>query len=309
MQTIVGFLFALFALCAESKTFIAEVGKKVTLQCGTPGHKTRLEWYQKNEKILMILGTNGVPSKGTAQIKSRSNLRGTALEISSVKETDAGEFTCEADGKKFSHEVLVISVWADPAPELTEGNKAVLRCEVKGLDQSTSVKWLGPDQSTFNQPTVELEPVAASHGGKWSCSVTKGEASINAGLTLSVKAAAPVTTATPHIVKDQTGDQSQSDGTQRGTDHQPDGAGLQLLGLQLWIWIALGGGCLLIVLLIIFVIIMCKRNKRRKRTFLKSAQQSQLPRTYCQCNHQTAAAKPQQGRRREKPSALPLQSY
>lgn len=102
---------------------------------------------------------------------------------------------------------------------------------------------------------------------------------------------------------------SGSDAPSSGVIENPAHDGVQLLGLSWWVWVAVGVGGLVSLLLLVFAIILCqkiRRKKRRKYLRVKNATQPLKPRKYCECNRPTAAAKPQQGRRREKPSPLPL---
>ncbi|KAM4581413.1 CD4-2 molecule, tandem duplicate 1 isoform 2-T2 [Odontesthes bonariensis] len=301
MKTIVWFWFVLGALSAAGEVYVAEVGKKATLNCGVMVFRSNLEWRKNNVKIISQSYT-GFTSKGNSEISKRSRIKqDIQLEISSVIETDAGEFTCTADRSTHTHTLVVVRVWIEPSANLEVGSKVTLHCQAKGLDPSPTVQWQGPDGSLS---ASVLDPVAVSHDGTWQCVVTIKEKKFLFSQSLSVRAFETTTSTTPP--------KSQKPKDNKTViDRQPDVIMRPFLGLKLWVWIALGVGCLVLILLIIFVIIMCTRIRRKKKKFLriKHAQQSQRPKKYCQCHHQTAAAKPQQGRRREKPSALPLQAY
>ncbi|XP_072251144.1 CD4-2 molecule, tandem duplicate 1 [Leuresthes tenuis] len=386
MKTIVGFWFVLGALSAAGEVYVAEVGKKATLDCGVMAIRSNLEWHKMNVKIISQSNT-GFISRGNADISKRSKIKqDIQLDINLLEETDAGEITCTADGKDYTHRLIVVRdkqhpnsvtialkklkdfsslfkfpnflmfhsvtvlpfhhqclthytsilcmtsccqvqfsslfvmltasssctlspsvpVSISPSANLEVGSTATLNCQAKGLDPSPTVRWKKPDKSFTTSDTVTLSPVAASDGGTWQCVVTIKDKEFEFSHSLSVRAFATTTSTTS-----TTPSKPQKPDNNPGTGPQPGFIMRSFLGLKLWVWIAIGVGCLVLILLIIFVIIMCRRIRRKKRKFLriKHAQQSQRPKKYCQCHNQTAAAKPQQGRRREKPSALPLQAY
>ncbi|KAM9852461.1 uncharacterized protein ACBR49_005528 isoform 2-T2 [Aulostomus maculatus] len=129
--------------------------------------------------------------------------------------------------------------------------------------------------------------------GMWVCTFSHAGETYSENLNVSVKELSP--TSSPSL-------ESTS-----GDSVSPSGSTL-LLGLSWWVWIIVGVGCLVIVVLTVLVIVLFKRGRKREKRFprMKNAGQPLNPRKYCQCSRPTAAVKPQQGRRREKPSALPL---
>ncbi|XP_041843171.1 uncharacterized protein LOC121641222 isoform X2 [Melanotaenia boesemani] len=303
MKMIVWFGFVLCALSAAGKDFITEVGKKVNLECGVNVVTNWLFWYKGSEMVRHVKYMSNIPARGEGNIEiaKRSRIKLANLEISDVKETDAGEFRCEADGKTSKHTLAVVSVSVVPSGELEVGGEATLKCLVKALDQSSKVEWRKPDGSVISKETVQLKPLVVSDGGTWQCHVTYKEVAYQKSLTITVKASAPETTTPSKFPDPKKNNNARPD----KSDHASSDTG-KLFGFEWWVWAALGAGCLVLILLVIFIIIMCKRVKRKKRKFLtmKRAQQLQIPKKYCECERQTAAAKPQQGRRREKPSPL-----
>ncbi|XP_005731935.1 uncharacterized protein LOC102214973 [Pundamilia nyererei] len=301
MKVIVLFVFVLGALSAAGEDFFAKVGGKVTLKCGVSSYTRSLQWHHGND-LLHSVDQRGFPRKGTAELVQRSLMRQTNLEISSVRETDAGQFKCSADGTRHEHSlsVLSVSVSVKPSAVLKPNDEATLQCEVKGQPQGCEVKWQSPNtDSPTDSSTVQLKPVTSSHNGAWQCIVTCGSNKFSQSLTITVQEP-PTTTKSP---PKPNGKSEKTCDTNCGNDDTSP----RLLGLAWWVWVAIGVGCLVAILLMVCVIVLCVRVKRRKKRFLKmKGQQRPRHKKYCQCDHPTAAAKPKQGRRREKPSALPL---
>uniref|UniRef100_A0A3P9CPB4 Uncharacterized LOC101486782 n=1 Tax=Maylandia zebra TaxID=106582 RepID=A0A3P9CPB4_9CICH len=301
MKMPVWFVFVLGALSAAGEVFVAKVGGKVTLKCGVSSYRRSLWWLHGND-LLHSVDQRGFPRKGSAELAQRSVVKLTNLEISSVRETDAGRFTCSADGKSHEHSLspFSVSVSVKPSAVLKPNDEAMLQCEVKGQPQGCEVKWQSPNaDSPTDSSTVQLKPVTSSHNGAWECIVTCGSNKLSERLTITVQEP-PTTTKSPPKLN---GKSEKPCGTNCGNDD----ASPRLLGLAWWVWVAIGVGCLVAILLMVCVIVLCVRVKRRKKRFLKmKGQQRPRHKKYCQCDHPTAAAKPKQGRRREKPSALPL---
>lgn len=293
-------VFVLGALSAAGEDFFAKVGQKVTLNCGVSSYRNSLQWHHGND-LLVTVDQRGFPRKGSAELVRRSVVRQTNLEISGVTETDAGRFTCSADGTRHEHSLSVfsVSVSVQPSAVLKLNDEATLQCVVKGQPQGCEVKWQSPNtDSPTNPSTVQLKPVTSSHNGAWECIVTCGSNKFSQSLTITVEE--PPTTTKPPSKPD--GKSEKTCDTCSNDDASPG-----LLGLVWWVWVAIGVGCLVAILLMVCVIVLCVRVKRRKKRFLKmKGQQRPRHKKYCQCDHPTAAAKPKQGRRREKPSALPL---
>ncbi|XP_039886042.1 uncharacterized protein LOC120732473 isoform X1 [Simochromis diagramma] len=301
MKVIVLFVFVLGALSAAGEDLIAKVGEKVTLKCGVSSYTRSLQWHHGADLLFTVYHI-GFTRKGAADLAQRSVVRQTNLEISSVRETDAGRFTCLADGTRHEHSLSVFSVLVSvkPSAVLKLNDEATLQCEVKGQHHGCEVKWQSPNtDSPTNPSTVQLKPVTSSHNGAWQCIVTCGSNKFSQSLTITVEEP-PTTTKSP---PKPNGKSEKTCNPNCGNDD----ASPRLLGLAWWVWVAIGVGCLVAILLMVCVIVLCVRVKRRKKRFLKmKGQQRPRHKKYCQCDHPTAAAKPKQGRRREKPSALPL---
>ncbi|XP_061574421.1 uncharacterized protein LOC133441059 [Cololabis saira] len=333
MKTISWFGIVLCALSAAGKVFFTKVEDRVILECGVSSFQDSLEWKHGANMVLKEVMKQRFPARGCHEnrltsalhrtslymnisviifnksnmhlyafsgtgskpITTRSRIKRTNLQITGVKEEDAGAFTCLVDGKSHQHKLVVVSVGVKPPGVLLVDSTAVVHCRVNNLDQGSTVRLLRPDGSETALQT-ELKPVTVSHDGTWMCNVTNDGETFSARLVISVKDPAPKTSPPSSLI----------------TTHQlcPScGGSEKLLGLSWWMWVALGVGFLVVIVLITSVIVTCKRVRRRKRKFLhvKNGQLQQRNKQYCQCKRQTAAAKPQQGRRREKPSALPLQ--
>lgn len=303
MKMIVWFVFVLGARSAAGDVFIAKVGQKVTLNCGVSSYTRSLVW-RRGDDLVFSVDQRGFLRRGTVELMQRSAVRLVNLEISGVRETDAGTFTCLADKISHEHSLVVVSVLVSASPSaVLLGSEATLQCDVKGLDQGYEVKWKSPNADSIEQSSVKLKPVVSSHGGTWQCVITYGSNQISESLTITVKEPLPITKQPP-------GDNVKDNGETPCSSCTDKDASSGLLGLTWWVWVAIGVGCLVVILLMVCVIVLYMRVKRRKKKFRKMnmAQQRQRPKKYCQCDHPTAAAKPKQGRRREKPSALPLHS-
>lgn len=290
------FGFVLGALSATGTVIVTKSGQKATITCGVNSFSNKLLWYHRGN-FIVEKNLKTFPRKGTVDITKRFNWKKeTDLEISGVKEEDAGQFTCEVDGTSHEHTLLVVSVWASPSGDLLLGSEATLQCQVKGLDQGSTVQWKRPDGSAYGEShTAQLRPVDRSYAGTWKCMFSFGGKEYNESLHISVKEPAP-TTSEPV--------------TSKGSkDIRTTPSAAQLLGLSWWFWVAIGVGSLVVILLMVCVIVLCKRIRRRKRKLQKMKYDRQLLKSkqYCKCNRSTAAEKPQQRRRKEKPSALPLQ--
>ncbi|KAM9309402.1 uncharacterized protein KZ484_025481 [Pholidichthys leucotaenia] len=305
MRIFMCLVFVLSALSAEGNIFFAKVGETVTMVCKLKASLI-LKWSHGTNMMFNVNTKRGSQSKGTGEIVQRSKVKHDVnLEISKVKEADAGGFKCEADGKIEEFILAIVSVSITPSNVLQLGKSAQLQCQVKGLDQGAEVRWERPDGHS-QKNIVEIPSVSVSDKGTWKCIVNYAGKTFNENVTITVKELSQqsiptLKSQTLEIIKQPTS-------VTRNPSSQDSSVLLVLLEFPLWVWLAFGAGCLVVILLIICVIILCKRMRRRKRKFLKmkNAQNQLKPKTYCQCDHPTAAPKPRQGRRREKPSALPL---
>ncbi|XP_074509365.1 CD4-2 molecule, tandem duplicate 1 [Sebastes fasciatus] len=306
MKTIVWFGFVLGALSAAGEVILTQPWQKATIKCGVNAYTQTLEWRHGDDLITRVINRRPpAKSSGTSGTALRSRVKGeTDLVISQVREEDAGKFSCVTDGNRRDHTLLVVSVSASPSAELQPGSKATLKCHVIGLDTGHTVQWKRPDGNSHSgSPTVELNPVTLSDNGTWKCTFSQDGGTFHEDLVIKVQEPAPET-APPSPSRSPDGNQKP---TCPNCVTKPPPAAL-LLGLSWWMWTAVGAGGLVVLLLIVFVIVLCKRNKRRKKRILKmkNSRQPLMPKNYCQCDRPAAAAKPQQGRRREKPSATPL---
>ncbi|KAK9514009.1 hypothetical protein VZT92_027500 [Zoarces viviparus] len=304
MKTIVWFGFVLGALSAAAKVILTNPGQKAILACGVDAYNDRLEWH-RGDDLIHSIPKSGFPRKGRGDIVGRSAVKWDAkLVISAVKEEDAGKFICTADGRRHEHILLVVSVWATPSGELQLGSEASLHCRVKGLAQDPPVQWKRPDGSPHSG---SLKSATRSDAGTWKCTFSHNGGTHDRSLTIKVQEPAEAATPSSPQSSNDVLKPTCPDCVTQQASLTPSAA--LLLGLSWWVWVAVGVGCLVVVLLMVFVIVLCKRIKRKKRKFqtMKNGRQPLKPKKYCQCNCPAAAAKPQQGRRREKPSAPRLQ--
>ncbi|XP_041843174.1 uncharacterized protein LOC121641222 isoform X5 [Melanotaenia boesemani] len=152
MKMIVWFGFVLCALSAAGKDFITEVGGKVNLECGVNDVKNQLFWYKGSEMVRNVKYMSNIPTKGSgdanSEIAKRSRIKLANLEIYDVKQTDAGEFRCVADGKTFPHTLAVVSEsapWTTAPSSSTSGENYESTCVQYETDCHTcdDVKLLG----------------------------------------------------------------------------------------------------------------------------------------------------------------------
>lgn len=123
---------------ASGRVFHTKTGQKVVIECGVKSYTDSLRWSHGSEMIidisskglmrkgrhynrkleafiafrygLLLINLHVFAAAGKSDIAGKSSLRGGAnVQISNVKEKDAGQFTCLADGKSQTHTLLVFS--------------------------------------------------------------------------------------------------------------------------------------------------------------------------------------------------------
>ncbi|XP_030606418.1 roundabout homolog 2-like [Archocentrus centrarchus] len=193
MKMIVWFVFVLGARSAAGDVFIAKVGQKVTLNCEVSSYRRSLVW-RRGDDLLCSVDQRGFNRKGTIDLAKRSAVRHVNLEISGVRETDAGKFTCLADQTLREHSLVVVSVSVSVTPSavLQLGSEATLQCDVRGLDEGCEVQWKSPNAGLpEGTSTTQLKPVTNLHDGTWQCVITYGGNQISESLTISVQEPPP----------------------------------------------------------------------------------------------------------------------
>ncbi|XP_029359967.1 CD4-2 molecule, tandem duplicate 2 isoform X2 [Echeneis naucrates] len=287
----VGLLVVLGALSAAGEVFHTKVGGTVTLQCGLGIKEVPMvKWYHKDNQIVGTL-KNGQTVKGESSMKERIKLKDSStLEISTVKEEDAGEFTCET----VKHTLLVVSVSTTPSGPVQKGSRVDLGCEVKGVEPTPTVQWKRPNGKL--QVSSKLESVALSDAGKWMCVFSYGGKEYTDSIQIEVKEPTPSTT-TPSA--------TQTSKSASGPS-QPKSVNVKDFLTKWWKWITAGVCCLLLVIIVIASIFFKRIKRKKKLQMLRTGRQSLRAKKYCQCDQPTAARKPQQGRRKGNPPALIL---
>uniref|UniRef100_A0A665VK21 Ig-like domain-containing protein n=1 Tax=Echeneis naucrates TaxID=173247 RepID=A0A665VK21_ECHNA len=229
------------ALSAAGEVFHTKVGGTVTLQCGLGIKEVPMvKWYHKDNQIVGTL-KNGQTVKGESSMKERIKLKDSStLEISTVKEEDAGEFTCET----VKHTLLVVSVSTTPSGPVQKGSRVDLGCEVKGVEPTPTVQWKRPNGKL--QVSSKLESVALSDAGKWMCVFSYGGKEYTDSIQIEVKG---MTLASYHRKSYTYG--------QREKERCAD------FLTKWWKWITAGVCCLLLVIIVIASIFF-KRIKRKK---------------------------------------------
>uniref|UniRef100_A0A3Q3KRW5 Ig-like domain-containing protein n=1 Tax=Monopterus albus TaxID=43700 RepID=A0A3Q3KRW5_MONAL len=281
------------ALFAAGEVFHTKTGKRVTLECGFNSIAKNQKWSRGSQQII----SDDADFRKYVPLGQRSSLRANNLVISSVTKKDAGTFTCEADHYKKEHTLLVVSVWTSPHGILQVGSNAVLQCNVSGLNPGSTVQWKKPDGSLAANP-VHLSPVALSHNGIWACSFSHYGQHYSETLQVMVYASSAKS--------------SRVDPTTPCPVCTDVSVLTSVEQLDWWVWVTVAVGSLAVVLLMVLIIVLVNRIRRRKVTKENYAENLHLFVKTSLCSlyrSPAAAAKPQQGRRKEKPSALLMESH
>ncbi|XP_061531630.1 uncharacterized protein LOC133402073 isoform X1 [Phycodurus eques] len=293
MKTLMWFPLVLGALQQTGAELIhTKTGQRVTIKCGLGDFASSLVWRHSDDLVVQISGKTHMLLRSTNAIGSRSKVtQETNLEITAVEESDAGQFTCFVDNKLKVHTLVVVSVLVEPAGGLWLHSLAVLQCWVAGLPSDTVVHWRRPGGARrWDRGIARLDPVEASHVGKWECVFYHEVAEYTEEIEIDVKNIY-MTTSTPST-KDL--------GYSPPPPVQP---ALPKLG-----WWLLVAGSLVVLLLLSLVLLLFGQIRRRKKRFLqmKNARKPMNARQYCQCRCPTAAAVPLRPEKKKKPPALPL---
>ncbi|XP_035251356.1 CD4-2 molecule, tandem duplicate 2 isoform X2 [Anguilla anguilla] len=248
-----------------------------------------------------------------------------SFTLQSVDVADGGKWACQLKKEsKIDLPITVLGLSSTPAVTAGPGEPVVLRCELSqsGLVGSLGLQeggWerLSPNPARllslekradgqlfwngtgargsglkFSQEkldgnlSVTLKKVTVQQSGKYQCFLKfKDRGNVTAQVSLEVK--------------------GQSDETNHGggtIGDQPNSKGV-FLGLSLWVWLAIGVGCLVLIVLIIITVLLSQRNKRMKRRArkLRSMRQPLTARDYCRCSRSTVG-RPNGRRRGDAPS-------
>ncbi|XP_028984821.1 CD4-2 molecule, tandem duplicate 2 isoform X3 [Betta splendens] len=206
MKTIVWFGFVLGAVSAAGSVIYTTAQSKVTLNCGVKSFRRSLVWYHGGEMVVRIDGRSGIQRRGMTDVASRARAKqDTKLEISGVRQEDAGTFTCEVDGTNHEHTLAVVSVSASPTDEVELGTSVTLQCRVNGQSPGSTVQWMRPDGTTAagtESGTVELRSVASSDAGTWKCVINPDGLTVDLKLKVKVLGAVIYTTAQSSVTLD-----------------------------------------------------------------------------------------------------------
>ncbi|XP_023649894.2 uncharacterized protein [Paramormyrops kingsleyae] len=238
-----------------------------------------------------------------------------SVKVTLVNISDGGKWECffEENGQKpiYSLEITIIGLMPSGNVTVQEGESPILPCALQskpGINlKPKNIIWkrLSPNSSPFleaesskegalkkkptNSPgdfknvkfsaenlnynfSVTLTNVKASQAGTYMCSVKfDNEKTIIHEMMLVIM------------------DQDAPQGIYPGNSN--NGSGVQskatfMLGIELWIWIATGVGCVVLIILVSTAVILYQKRKRikRKAKNMRSTKHPLMPRDYCHCN-------------------------
>ncbi|CAM4699484.1 unnamed protein product [Leuciscus chuanchicus] len=229
------------------------------------------------------------------------------IQLKPVTSNDNGQWTCQVKDLKISLQLTVI-VLQTKAVEVAEGGKVVLPCS---LPQSVSQRVVGGKWKADRLPE-DFFPTLMNSGSKglhWNgvnstkVTFTSGQLSTNYDVTLinaqasdegdyvctvEFEGGAELTAKTNlTVVAKPSGGSEQEVTKVRGK--KPAGGGpwsKDMLGLKLWVWIAVGASAVVLIVLVVVVVFVQRRNKRMKKRVkkLRSMRQPLTAKDYCQCN-------------------------
>ncbi|KAM9487744.1 uncharacterized protein Hap1MRO34_004906 [Clarias gariepinus] len=99
----------------------------------------------------------------------RARPEGTALKISSLKNSDVGIYTCNDFTP--GHTLYVASAQANP-PTVLYSSETHLTCDVGKDFTKGTYQWLTPNSAEYSKSkAVTVKPVTSDHSGSWTCQI------------------------------------------------------------------------------------------------------------------------------------------
>ncbi|XP_051576779.1 tyrosine-protein kinase-like otk [Myxocyprinus asiaticus] len=264
-----------------AKPAITRLGTEAELHCSITGEpQTKVQWLSPNglpySKINQVISLKPVTSEydghWTCQIKDlKMNVRLTVVDLQTndVEVPEGGDIVlpCSLSNSAFNPRVVGGKWQADHLPSVsfpTLENTYDKGLHWKGQNSSKVKFTSGKLGTNFD---IHLIKVQRSYAGEYVCTV-EFEDGTNLTAVATLKFVA-----------------GPSGGGQIVTKVKGPWT-KDVLGVQLWVWIAVGVSSVVLIGLIILTALVQRRNKQMKRRVrkLRSMRQPLTAKDYCQCN-------------------------
>ncbi|XP_048880973.1 CD4-2 molecule, tandem duplicate 2 isoform X2 [Brienomyrus brachyistius] len=280
--------------CSAQPTGPSFQNEAVNIQCNVMGG-AKVKW------------TCGSPSGSSMTSDSGS------FKVNPVKISDGGNWQCffEENGKKYTYSLQITIIGLMPSANVAvqEGASLILPCVLHSKInlKPTNIIWerLSPNPSRFlvaeSSKEGELKKTVSDSPGdfknvkfstenlkeNFSVTLTNAKASQTGTYRCSVKFDKEKTIM--HEVMLVVNGQDAAKEMYPGYDDI--GSGVQskeksILGIEQWIWIAIGVGCFVLITLVIVAVIVYQKKKsmKRKSRKMRAMKHALMPRDYCHCN-------------------------
>lgn len=237
------------------------------------------------------------------------NAKNQMINLKSVTLNDEGKWTCMVKGIKLSVTLTVVANHRTEDVNFIKGDDIELPCF---LPRPVSQNVLGGKWKADHLPTVSFPTLKTDKGLHWD-GVNSSEVKFNIK-SLSTNFNVTLINVQRSFEGNFVCEVEFEHGgkftavtkltfTDKGLDKNPDGKDCEnnrnqnvvpvegifnksILGVELWIWVAVGAFSVVLVGLIIVIVCIRQKNKQKKKRVrkLKSLQQPLTAKDYCQCN-------------------------